>query len=233
MSIKILVIDDDPELAQLLLQSLQPKGFEAFSASNGQEGLRIAYELHPDLIVLDLMMPAMDGWNACRRLREIADIPILILTALSTEDALQRSFQLGADDFMTKPFSLKELELRVLALLRRAEAQKPLPLPAYDNGKLLIDLAQRRVVKEGQEVNLTPTEFRLLCCLVRQAGKIVPHAHLIQTVWGGSQIGKMSSLNFYINRLRAKLEDDPDHPRYILSEWGVGYQFAAAGEATS
>jgi DNA-binding response OmpR family regulator len=208
---------------------MQFRGYDVLAAANGQEGLSIAFEERPDLVILDLMMPKMDGWSVCQRLREIGDMPILVLTALSSEAALVRSFELGADDFLTKPINLRELELRVLGLLRRVDAPDLPEWPVYDDGTLEVDLVERRVTKNGHQIHLTATEYRLLCYLVRHAGQTVSHEHLIQTVWGSGQVGKMSSLGFYINVLRKKLEDDPSHPQYILSERGVGYRFAAAG----
>lgn len=180
MPYKILVIDDDQELINLLKQSMQFKGFKVMCAQDGREGLHIAFEMHPDMIVLDLMMPQMDGWQMCNRLREMSDIPVLVLTALSDEQAMVRSFELGADDYMTKPFSLRELELRIYALLRRNKAQDKVIEAVYDDGKLCIDLIEHRVVKNDCPIHLTPTEFRLLKCLMHQIGQVVPYGYLNQ-----------------------------------------------------
>lgn len=228
MPYKILVIDDDPELIDLLMQRMQFKGFNVLYARSGREGLHIAFETHPDLIILDLMMPQMDGWQTCNRLREMSDIPVLILTALSDEQALVHSFELGADDYMTKPFSLHELELRINALLRRSKTQSEMIKATYDDGKLCVDLIGHQVVKNGCPIHLTAIEWRLLNQLVGHVGQALSHDSLIESVWGGSQIAKVSSLAFYINRLRRKIEDDPQNPQYILNEWGVGYLFAHA-----
>lgn len=224
---RILVIDDDQELIDLLTQSLRFKGFKVMCARNGREGLHMAFETHPDLIVLDLMMPQMDGWQTCNHLREMSDsIPVLILTALSDEEALVRSFELGVDDYMTKPFSLRELELRICALLRRSKDREMAIEVTYDDGKLCIDLIGHRIIKNGCSVHLTAIELHLLDQLVCHMGQTVPLDSLIESIWGSRQIAKASSLAFYINRLRKKIEDDPQNPQYILNEWGHGYLFA-------
>lgn len=223
---KILVIDDNNELNQVIVQGLRRKGFQVFSATRGREGLKLAFETQPDLVVLDIMMPEMDGWQTCERLREISDIPIIFLTAKTSQDDIIRGFQLGVDDYITKPFSLRELELRVCAVLKRAEAQKSTAVKLYDDGTLKIDLESQQVYREEQIVHLTPTEFRLLSCLVRHKGSLVPHEYLLTEVWSTSHLDAMSSLALYISYLRKKLEEDPREPRYIRTEWGVGYWFA-------
>lgn len=226
---KILIVDDDPELFDLLTQIIQRKGFDLFYALNGREALHIAYKVHPNLIILDLMMPEMDGWDFCYRLRQIADTPILVLTALTDKKSQMHCLELGADDVMTKPFSTKELELRVMALLRRTT--RPSSPFTFDNGKLVVDLHRCRVLKNGQEVRLSATEFRLLSYLACHSGQVISHERLIESIWGHNQIGKISSLGLYIHKLRQKLEDDPAHPRYILNKWGSGYQFTALDES--
>jgi len=224
---KILVVDDDPDLVKLLAQIIQGKGFQVFCASNGREALHIAYQTHPDLIILDLMMPEMDGWDFCYRLRKITDVPILVLTALCDEKSRVHSFELGADGLMAKPFNVKELELRIMALLRRTS--QPCTPFAFDEGKLVIDLAHCQVWKNGRRIRLSLTEARLLRCLLARRGQFVSRTCLIAAIRGSNtESNKMSSLSFYIHKLRQKLEDDPRHPRYILSKWGSGYRFTAS-----
>lgn len=225
MRARLLVIDDDEMLCQLLLYRLQSKGFEVILSTSGLEGIRAAFEHRPDLILLDIMMPELDGWEICERLREIADIPIIMLTAKSEKNDIIRGFQLGSEDYVTKPFSLQELELRINAVLKRTEAHRSELTACYDDGELSIDLEKRRVLKNGQMVHLTPTEFRLLSCLVRRRGCIVPSDCLVHEVWGDIYLEGRAYLSLYIHYLRQKIEDDVEHPRYIYTEWGVGYWF--------
>lgn len=223
---RILVIDDDELLNQVLVKGLHPRGFEVLSATNGRKGIRMAYETQPDLVILDIMMPEMDGWQTCERLREMSDVPIIMLTAKSEGRDVVRGFELGVDDYITKPFHLKELELRIRAVLKRAKT-RGWGLPRlYDDGVLKIDLEQRRVSREGVEIHLTPTEFRLLSCLLRHKGRVVPRGQLLTEVWGPAYEDAAASLAIYIRYLRKKLEEDPGEPEYIRTEWGIGYWFA-------
>jgi DNA-binding response OmpR family regulator len=231
MNQKILVIDDDATLNNLLYLNLQPKGYEVLSATSGQEGLRMAYALRPDLIVLDIMMPGTDGWQVCERLRELSDVPIIMLTAKVEQEDVIRGFQLGADDYMTKPFSPEELHARIRAVLRRAHQGSEPAEDIYDDGTLRVDLQRRQVFRRGKLFDLTPTEYRLLSCLVRDRGRVVLHEKLLEAVWGAGYLDAMDSLALYIRYLRQKLEDDPSKPRYILNRWGMGYLFAPASGA--
>lgn len=222
----ILLIDDDRHLLSLIRTFLSQRGFNVLVAPSGPEGLRIAYKHHPALIVLDLMMPGMDGWTVCRRLRDISDTPIIMLTAKDTEEDIIQGFELGADDYIVKPFSLMELLARIRAVLRRAEApQQPAELRSFADGELVVDFARRRVIVRGEPVDLTPTEFELLSCLVRNAGRVVPREILLAQVWGDEYIGETQYLKLYIRYLRQKIERDPSNPEFILTEWGVGYRF--------
>jgi len=223
---KILLIDDDSTLLWLVGLRLEREGYEVSTARDGREGLRQAYRCQPDLIVLDVMMPEMDGWEVCRRLREVWDGPILMLTARGELKHRLKGLTLGADDYVAKPFDIEELLLRVKALLRRARLYPHLEQPQrYDNGELAVDLEREEVWREGQRVHLTPTEFRLLACLVREMGRPVPLDRLLQTVWGKTYRGARDLVKVHICALRRKIEPDPHHPRYIITERGTGYRF--------
>ena len=223
----VLVIDDDPQLLGLLRLTLEREGFRVVTAENGEEGLRRAYEVRPDVIVLDIMMPEMDGWTVCRRLRDVCDVPILILSARTETESVLKGFSLGADDYLSKPCSLEELVFRIRALLRRARTDaKEIWQEVYDDGELYIDLANGRVERQGIPIHLTPTEQRLLIYLVRQEGRVVPHRELLTNVWGPEYAEEVGYLSVYIRYLRRKIEPDPSNPRYIRTRWGVGYYFA-------
>jgi len=226
MKEKILVIDDETTLAEMLTLKLEPKGFEVLSACQGSEGLKIAYEHHPDLVILDIMMPEMDGWETCRRLRELSDVPVIMLTGKVNEDDVIRGFRLGADDYVKKPFSLQELEERIRAVLKRSSSTEKEANSIYDDGNLKIDLERQQVFKDGQLTHLTSTEYRLLSCLYRHKGVTVPHEELLTEVWGPAYLDATACLSLYIRYLREKLEDNPSEPQYIRTKWGTGYWFA-------
>jgi two-component system KDP operon response regulator KdpE len=224
MDAKVLVVEDDRELAHLLAIRLAAQGYQVDTAQNGCEALRAAYELHPDLVILDIMMPVMDGYETCRRLRELSDVPVIMLTALTSQENVLRGFEAGADDYLKKPFDFQELEMRMQALLKRAQGDA---FPqVYDDGRLRVDLGAGQVYRDGKRVHLSPTEFRLLRALVSRQGCVVGHAELLTEVWGESYGGAVAELSLYIRYLREKLEDDPGEPVYIRTEWGRGYWFA-------
>jgi two-component system KDP operon response regulator KdpE len=225
---KILIIDDETTLAEMLALKLEPKGFEVLSARQGGEGLKMAYQHHPDLVILDVMMPEMDGWEACRRIRELSDVPIIMLTAKVSEDDVIRGFRLGADDYVKKPFSLQELEERIRAVLKRSSSGEKELNSIYDDGKLKIDMERQQVFKNGQPIHLTSTEFRLLSCLFRHQGVTVPHDELLTEVWGPAYLDATACLSLYIRYLREKIEENPSEPQYIRTKWGAGYWFAPA-----
>lgn len=233
MVAKLLVIEDDLTLNQLLTRNLERKGFEVLSATHGKQGLRMAYQNHPDLVILDVMMPEIDGWQVCERLREVSDVPIVLLTAKVSQDDVLRGLQLGADDYLKKPFNLGELELRIKAILRRTANERNEYDPLYEDNVLRIHLERRQILRSGEPVHLTPTEFRLLSYLVRNKGHVVPREELLTEVWGPEYIDDTSCLSLYIRYLRAKLEDDPSDPTYIRTEWGVGYRFMPADREAS
>ena len=223
---KILIIDDDRALTEMLAQKLEPRGFEVLSAVRGLDGLKMAYENHPDIVILDVMMPDMDGWETCRRLRELSDVPILMLTGKVSEEDVVRGFQLGADDYVRKPFNLKELEGRIRAILKRANGNEAENNLVFDDGKIRVDLERQQVFRGGKMVHLTSTEFHLLSCLVKRQGTLVPHDEILTEVWGPGYLDATACLSLYIRYLREKLEDNPGEPHYIRTKWGSGYWFA-------
>lgn len=228
MAERILVVEDDVALSQMLTTYLERRGFDVWVASRGREALRLAYKSRPALVILDIMMPGMNGWQACERLRELSDVPIIMLTAKAEERDVLKGFQLGADDYVKKPFSLEELYARIRAVLRRVDQGAGATDEVYDDGTLRIDLQRRQVFRDAKVVDLTPTEYRLLDCLVRNKGRVVGHEELLEEVWGVSYTGARDSLALYIRYLREKLESDPGEPHYILNRWGMGYWFAPA-----
>lgn len=225
MNETLLIIDDDPGLLTLLKMGLEQHGFRVLTAQSGKEGLRMAYEHHPDLILLDILMPGMDGWEVCQRLRYISDIPILILTAVDKTENVVRGLSLGADDYVVKPCTFEELRARIQALLRRARQNLNHEGTVFDDGNLRIDLVNETVHRRGEPVPLTPTEARLLFYLVSNAGRVISHKELLTQVWGPMYATETGYLSVYIRYLRQKIEDDPSNPRYIRTRWRVGYYF--------
>ena len=226
MDPKILVIDDDAGLLTLLQLGLEHDGFEVTTAKNGKEGIRKAYQLHPDVIVLDVIMTEMDGWTACQRLRQVCDTPILMLTACARDQDVVKGLNMGADDYLTKPCSFDELKMRIRTLLRREHAHVGNNKEVvYDDGNLRVDLREGTVIRQGELVSLTPIEARLLMHLVSHRDRIVPHEELLASVWGPEYRRETGYLSVYIRYLREKLEDDPADPRYIHTRWKLGYCF--------
>ncbi|MDY6877071.1 MAG: response regulator transcription factor [Chloroflexota bacterium] len=227
MNETILVIDDDTGLLRLLQLGLEREGFSVITAPGGKEGLRQAYKSRPDLVILDVMMPDIDGWTTCQRLREMSDTPIIMLTAKGGEQDVLRGLVLGADDYVAKPCSFDELKARVHALLRRAQTPaNPAWRSAYDDGKLVVDLSNGTVSLNDSPVHLTPTESRLLMCLMSQAGQVIPHQELLTRVWGPEYSDEVGYLSVYVHYLREKIEEDPANPQYVRTRWGMGYYFA-------
>jgi len=226
---RILVIDDDQMLLKLVQHSLESAGYKVTVALDGQSGLQQLHESQPHLVILDLMMPHMDGWETCRRIREISTVPIIMLTALGSHQDIVKGLKMGADDYLVKPFDPEELRARVEAVLRRIRMPSPLsdssPL-RFGGGELIIDPANRRVIVRGQVVDLTPTEFDLLLFMAKRAGRILPIDVIFDNVWPYDADAGPDSVKWYIWRLRSKVEDDPSNPRYILTERGIGYRFA-------
>jgi two-component system KDP operon response regulator KdpE len=219
----ILVVDDEPQILRVMRASLPPRGYEVVTARSGQEALdRIRKEM-PNLIILDLVMPEMSGLEVCRQVREFSSVPVLVLSAKGSERDKVTALDLGADDYITKPFSMDELLARVRAILRRIPAAEDSSV--LTAGELTIELDTRRVMVASQEVKLTPKEFDVLKYLVQNAGKVVTHRTLLRAVWGWSSSEQTEYLRVTINQLRRKIEPDPQNPRYILTEPWVGYRF--------
>jgi len=229
MQKKILMIDDDPRLVKLVDYSLTQEGYEVYKAYDGEEGLRQVYTHQPNLVILDIMMPKMDGWQVCRRIREMSDVPIIMLTAKGGEEDIARGLDYGADDYLTKPFRVKELLARVRAVLRRTALPPPTEEPiTYSDEYLTVNLTERRIVVRGEPVKLTPTEFRLLALLVKNAGRVLTFQQILEHVWGWEYQDDVDYVRIYVWHLRQKMEEDPSQPRYILTEYGVGYRFEKA-----
>jgi DNA-binding response OmpR family regulator len=226
---KLLLIEDDAILARTVTTGLLRRGYEVRTTADGPAGLALAATWAPDLVILDVMMPGMDGWEVCRRLRERDDTPVIMLTAKGTQADVIQGLTLGADDYIKKPFDIEELALRAEAVLRRARARETnVDADAgaiFDDGRLRIDLERRVVQRDGRPVHLTPTEFRLLACLMRQHGRFVTHGELLREVWGPGYADETANLAVYIRYLREKLEETPASPQYICTEWGIGYRF--------
>jgi two-component system KDP operon response regulator KdpE len=222
----ILVVDDEPRMIQFIRMNLELEGFRVVQASNGLEALNKVRDELPDLVVLDVMMPEIDGFETLRMLREVTSVPVIMLTVKDDEDDKVKGLELGADDYITKPFSPRELSSRIRAVLRRAEISSPAEKSMVKvDDYLQIDFANRRVFAGGKEVKLRPTEYRLLYHLVNNAGRIVPHDVLLSKVWGYEYRDETHYLRLYITYLRQKLEPDSANPRYIFTERGVGYRF--------
>lgn len=231
MAEKVLVIEDDNSIATLTRLQLESKGYQVTIARNGSEGLKLAYSLQPDLVILDVMMPDLDGWTVCQRLREMSDVPIIFVTAVGQERNIVRGLQLGADDYIVKPFSTKELSARIEAVLRRRGREPNEILRDYANNWLYVDMETRQVTVDGKLVELSPIEFRLLTTLIRNEGKVLTHQFLLEQVWGPTYKNERHYLKLYIWYLRQKLERDPNRPILFLTERGVGYRLARAGES--
>jgi two-component system KDP operon response regulator KdpE len=229
---KVLVIDDAAEVIEAVTVSftLQWRETDVIGADTGAEGLDLVERELPDIVLLDIAMPGMDGFEVLRQLRAFSDVPVIMLTA--RDDVLDKvkGLELGADDYVTKPFDHLELLARVKALLRRFDMPQPVSrAPSFRSGDLTMDFAAHEVRRDGERVPLTATEYKLLYHLVRNAGRVLPHETLLAKVWGREYIDEVDYLRVYIRRLRRKLEADPERPRRILTERGLGYRFQAEG----
>jgi DNA-binding response OmpR family regulator len=227
---RVLVVDDDPALLPLIEYTFAREGYEVLTACDGKEALREFFTHKPDLVILDIMMPRMDGWEACRRIREVSDVPIVMLTARGQDEDIVRGLEYGADDYLTKPFSIKVLLAHARAVLRRA-ALPPVEFTEptiYADDFLTIDLKERRVTVQGEPVKLTATEYRLLAYLVQNAGQVLTFTQILQNVWGWEYQDDLDYVRVYVWHLRQKLEQDPKNPKYIQTEIGLGYRFEKA-----
>jgi two-component system KDP operon response regulator KdpE len=227
MADTILIVDDDLNLLRLVRESLESHSYRVLAAPSGAEALQILKDPLPDLVLLDLMLPDTDGLEICRKAREFSTLPIIVLSAVGDEKRKVEALDLGADDYLTKPFGMSELLARIRAALRRAR-QTLRPAGHSDSplniGDLQIDLARRRVVFSGRDITLTPTEYNLLCLLATNPGRAFTHHELLQQVWGREYFDENEYLHVYVGRLRRKIETDPGKPAYILTIPGVGYR---------
>jgi two-component system KDP operon response regulator KdpE len=228
---KILVIEDDHEFSNLTQTWLKDAGYEVITAENGVEGMRRLYSSRPNLVLLDVNMPKMDGYEVCRRIRDMSDIPVLMLTVNNQKSDRLKGFDLGADDYIAKPVDFPELIARVQAVLRRIGSTTQDDGPStFHNGEIEIDWRSRQVWIRGERVKFSPTEFKILACLIKNRGWIVTHEQLLEKAWGPNYIGDKSFVKLYIRYLRQKIEKDPHNPQIILTERGVGYHFAMQSE---
>ncbi len=230
MVARILIVEDDPDMARSLQLELKLNSYEVLVAKDGSEGVARFQDSHPDLVLLDLSLPTMDGMTVCQRIRELSDVPILMMTAQEvTEHQIAEGLNLGADEFMRKPLPTIEFQARVRALLRRAklfDQAKAQPLN-YSDEYLHVDLNARRVSVDGNEIRLTPTEFKLLATFIRHPGEVLTFQQLLEQVWGYEYTTEHHYPRIYVSHLRRKIEPDPKNPTYIQNEYGVGYRFVS------
>lgn len=226
--VTVLLIEDEPEIRRFLRTTLPAHGFRLYEASTGKDGLTEAQARNPDLILLDLGLPDLDGSEVIRQLREWTATPIIVLSAREQEQVKVAAFDLGADDYVTKPFGVNELLARMRAALRHITGPPGEPAePVFSIGDLKVDLGRRQVFVSGKETHLTPIEYKLLTTLIRYAGKVMTHRQLLKEVWGPLHVEEGHYLRVYMRRLRNKLEKNPAHPRYLVTELGVGYRLWA------
>lgn len=225
MGTKILVVDDERLLVKALKHSLEREGYEVVTAYDGEEALRAIDAHRPDIVVLDIMLPRVDGFTICRKVRQTCQVPIIMLTAKADDIDKILGLELGADDYLTKPFNTRELVARIRAILRRAEmAGQPANAPLRA-GDLEIDRPARRVTRAGRRIELTPKEFDVLCLLAANPGRVFSREEILRRVWGYEFYGDTRTVDVHVRRLREKVEPDPSHPVYILTSWGAGYCF--------
>jgi two-component system KDP operon response regulator KdpE len=224
---RILVVDDEARMIGFIRMNLELEGYQVLEAHDGFKALEMVRTQLPDLVLLDVMMPGLDGFETLRMLREFSSVPVIMLTAKGEEEDKVRGLELGADDYVTKPFGSRELSSRVRAVLRRAEMPTVSPDKAIlkIDDRLSVDFNRREVIVEGKHIKLRPTEYRLLYHLIENAGWTVPHEQLLAKVWGYEYRDETHYVRLYVNYLREKIEEDPSNPKYILTERGVGYRF--------
>jgi DNA-binding response OmpR family regulator len=229
MTAKILIVEDETKIASLVRLWLEQAGYTCLTATGGLEALQTFYYARPSLVILDIALPQMDGWKVCERIREMSDVPIMMLTAKTDEADKVRGLGMGADDYVTKPFSFPELVARVQALLRRASRPTSGELngkvQVYQQADLWLDATNHQATLRGKELKLTRTEFKLLAFMMQHAGQLLSHNQILEAVWGPTYRDELDSLRMYIRNLRRKLEDDHSERRYIETEHGIGYRF--------
>lgn len=230
---KVLIVDDDQNIVRLMQYGLSQAGFEVIVAYDGQEGLKQVYTEQPDLVILDIMMPKMDGWTVCQRIREVSEVPTIMVTAKGHDQDIVKGLDIGADDYVVKPVRMPVLVARVKACLRRAAAaQEDNRELSYADEHLTVDLAARRITVGQNTVKLTPTEFNLLARLMQSMGRVLTYKQLLEDVWGWEYTDDIDYLRIYIWHLRQKIEKDSKNPRYILTEHGVGYCFKGVSDSS-
>ena len=227
---RILVVDDDVKTVELVKLYLSRDGYRVLTSHNGLEALRLAQETHPDLIVLDLMLPGMDGLEICRTIREESDVPIIMLTARTTDEDKLAGLGLGADDYVTKPFSPRELAARVRAVLRRLPGERG--PDEIKHGKITVNFRKHEASLDSEPLNLTPVEFKLLGVMVKEPGRVFSREQLIEEALGYDFEGFNRTIDVHILNLRRKLESEPGHPKYIKTVYGAGYKFLEVGRDT-
>jgi two-component system, OmpR family, KDP operon response regulator KdpE len=225
---RILVVDDEPQIARMLRTQLTARGYEVEHAATGNEGLLAVGENPPDLVLLDVGLPDMDGLEVCKRMREWTAVPVVFLTVRDEERTKVQALDAGGDDYITKPFGMPELMARVRAVLRRAIEQPSSPSNVFESGGLRVDFAARQVTVNGHEVRLTPTEYELLRMFILHADKTLTHRQLLTQIWGPDSTTETQYLHVFIRQLRRKLEPEPGSPRHFVTEPGVGYRFRSA-----
>jgi two-component system, OmpR family, KDP operon response regulator KdpE len=226
MNVTVLVVDDEKPLRDFVRRNLEARGYKVLNAANGLEALAIFENEQVDLVILDIMMPHLDGLETARRIREESRVPIIILTAMGEEADKVRAFDLGVDDYLTKPFGVGELLGRVKAVLRRSNWDQPsVSDESISRGGIMVDMTRHEVTVHGRSADLTPIEFNLLVYLMRHAGKVLSHHDILQNVWGHEYGNEVEYLRVYMGHLRQKVEADPLKPKYILTERGIGYRF--------
>lgn len=228
MGARVLIIDDEPGQLQLMKMFLSQQGYDIYTSPDGQEGTNLAARIHPDIVLMDVCLPGMDGYAACQKLRETSNAPVILFSAKSSEADIVEGFMSGADDYIAKPVHLRELVWRMETRLRTA-AQTP-QIKLYQDKALTVDLQRRKVMRNGATIHLTPLEYKLLVCLVKHAGEVVSHKVILKEVWGHCYMDGITNLSLYVHYLREKLEEDPENPVYIRSEWGSGYWFSVQNE---
>ena len=221
----ILVVDDEREIVRALRRSLSAHGYAVLVAKSGEEAIEAVSKQHPDLLLLDLLLPGMGGLEVCRQVREVSNVPIIVLSVKDAERDKVEALDLGADDYVAKPFGMSEVLARVRVALRRIARPQSGTAPRFQAGLLSVDFAQRRVRLAGKEIALTPTEYDLLKVFIAFRGKILTRQQLLREVWGANAHARTHSLHVYVAQLRQKIEPVPEHPRFILTIPGVGYRF--------
>lgn len=226
----ILVVDDEREILRALQRSLVAHGYQVLTATSGEEAVAMIFQQRPDLVVLDLVLPGMSGLEVCRQVRATSQIPIIVLSVKDTEHDKVAALDLGADDYVAKPFHMDEVLARVRVALRRLAHASPGTEPRFQIDSLLVDFAERQVQLDGKNISLTPTEYDLLKAFISHRGKLLTRQMLLKEVWGSEEQGRGHSLHVYVARLRQKIEPIPDSPRFILTVPGVGYRFQETSE---